>query len=1012
MENSELFQKNLKRWALTCPWGEKSVSEVDGRGAVFFTSDSGHLNLKCSIEDSVIYLHSRDNPTTEAAHWFSELHLKDIDVIYVYGVGLGYYYEAAKEWLNARSNHSLVFFEENAQVIHRLLETELGTRLVNDRQTSLYFVKEGTEGLKNISDAIVSYALYNFIPTALKSYAEHWPDRYKDFKNHVSFFVTMNKANIMEYSGYGLTVSRNYFLNYLDLTESRFANQLIGKFKNIPAIICGAGPSLDKNIHLLGELGDRALIFAGGTALNALNAHHIMPHFGVGIDPNRAQFTRLIMNQAFEIPFLYRSRMLHEALEIIHGDKLFVTGMTSYAIGKWVEEKLGIAQENELQEGFNVLNFSVSLAHVMGCNPIILVGIDLAYSAGESYASGIVSHPLHDRRNYFRTKTIEDDLITKPDINGFPVFTQWKWLAESFWYSLFRNEHPQTLLINATEGGIGFPGILNMTLKDVQNQFLAKQYDIKTFLQGEIQNSSFPKEITFHRLVEILDEFVSSLQTSASLCEKIIADYSNKLKIPSENQDELKGVDSLIAKNEQNLSEETAYQIMLSSFKEALLKIQSLEAKRLKLDEEFLPKNEIQQKVIDLKIQLYRYLQSTASVTIKMIQDILQSKKNEETLSSEAHSNEEEIKRNFPIPAPIQGEVYSFDRQTLTMIDPEINLNYQEGFSPEPDDVERLYYSNGNLKLEQFYRRSVLHGPSTYFSEQGLILSRSWFLEGKRQGKMHTYYLTGDIHSIQRFKNNVPDGIQEYFYPDGFPRSFFSYAEGKIHGDVSLFHPKGILARRLYFVHGKRDGLEQIWDRIGQIRVEASYSLDRPINVARAWHPNGQLVKEIVFDSNSKRIEERSWDLHGKLIQEESKQEDYFDQMTKETISLTDNLNNVFEKMCQVVSYLKSKKDATSQQMDSSEPAKGSFDQEMKKLNLQMQHLHELSQQIHLQTNVDELNPKEELWKNPLSRQELERNISPIGKQMNDELKTLEQSLKKVLDNLTKRDKGPSSKNP
>ncbi len=88
--------------------------------------------------------------------------------------------------------------------------------------------------------------------------------------------------------------------------------------------------------------------------MNALNTVGVLPHFGVGIDPNPAQYSRIIMNQAFETPFFYRNRMYYKALDLVHGERLFSTGSGGHDIGHWFEEKLGIAGR-DLSEGYNVL---------------------------------------------------------------------------------------------------------------------------------------------------------------------------------------------------------------------------------------------------------------------------------------------------------------------------------------------------------------------------------------------------------------------------------------------------------------------------------------------------------------------------------------------------------------------------------------------------------------------------------------------------------------------------------
>lgn len=482
----------------------------------------GIRSVKSAVQkdNQVIDLHSNVDPVAEAQKWFADLHLKNVGVIFIYGVGLGYYYRAAQEWLKQSPHHYLVFIENDLQVIHRLLESENGTALLNNPQAALYFYQEENSLSPSLNNILLPYAPYDFVITSLVSLEAEFNSK---LKSQIGFMANMNNISLGEYKNYGLNMVRNFLKNYLTLPKSYLANGLIDKFKGVPAIICGAGPSLDKNIDILATLGDRALIFAGGTALNALNSRGVMPHFGVGIDPNPDQFTRLVMNHAYELPFIYRLRMLHEALEMVHGERLYVMGTHGYGLAKWLEDYLGFPPSEGIEDGFNVLNFSVGLAKAMGCSPIITVGVDLAYTNGQSYASGIVSHPLHDRKNNFRTKNIQEDLLSKKDVNGEDVYTLWKWVGESMWYSMFAFNHPHITLINATEGGIGFKNALNSSLADVRDSLLTRQYDLNTRIQGEIQNSLLPAKATLPNILDGLNILLVSLKECIKYGEQIEA---------------------------------------------------------------------------------------------------------------------------------------------------------------------------------------------------------------------------------------------------------------------------------------------------------------------------------------------------------------------------------------------------------------------------------------------------------------------------------------------------------
>src|SRR5580658_1253360 len=118
-----VFEKNLERWAQICSLGKEHVADCDVAQYRFSRSRSGLMNLSAPIEGQEVFLHSPDDPLKEAEEWFRQQILKDVDTLYVYGIGLGYYYEAAKAWLHGSKKRSLVFLEDRPQVIHRFLET-------------------------------------------------------------------------------------------------------------------------------------------------------------------------------------------------------------------------------------------------------------------------------------------------------------------------------------------------------------------------------------------------------------------------------------------------------------------------------------------------------------------------------------------------------------------------------------------------------------------------------------------------------------------------------------------------------------------------------------------------------------------------------------------------------------------------------------------------------------------------------------------------------------------------
>jgi hypothetical protein len=398
--------------------------------------------------------------------------------------------------------------------------------------------------------------------SALKLYANVQKELFAELQHKIHYDAAMNSDLVYEYTYYGAAYFRNFFPNMLALHKSYSGSQLFGKFTQIPAIICGAGPSLKKHLSLIRNIKNQALIFAGGSALNALNHGGVWPHFGVGVDPNDEQYLRFIANTCFEIPYFYRNRLNHQAFNTIRGPRLYLNGAGGYNLSEWFEEELDIPGEI-LDEGHNVVNLSLEIAHALGCNPIIFVGMDLSYTGMKAYAPGVISSP---EKQVISQGTLGDEVFQKKNIYGKKVYTQWKWVAESEWVSTFAKNHPEKTLINATEGGLGFLGIPNIPLKEVISKYLVVSYDLQSLVHGEIQNSAM-SHITGEKVVHLVHELRESLERCLANLE-ILMEEENKKRIEmlkNKGKDGFKqSTEAILAETE--LLDEIGYRYLLDVF--------------------------------------------------------------------------------------------------------------------------------------------------------------------------------------------------------------------------------------------------------------------------------------------------------------------------------------------------------------------------------------------------------------------------------------------------------------
>jgi len=613
--NNKCLYKNADLWARSNPKAAVLLPYADSQALQFCKTHKGELNLKNLHWKKNSCLHSQSGAQSEAQTWFKGLDLKNKDVLYVYGVGLGYYYDSAKEWLKSSPNHFLVFLEDDLAVIFRLFETEKGTHILQDPQVSLHYLPHLHMSKEEFEQIYWNFIMTEMEVSALNAYAKHKPAEFSHIHHKIVYDASVKNALLDEYLKFGAVFFRSFYANMLCLEGAYLGNQLFGKFEKVPAVICGAGPSLEKQLPILSQLSEKALIFAGGSALNALNSANILPHFGAGIDPNAPQFDRLSRNQSFEVPFFYRNRMFHQAYQMIHGPRLYITGSGGYDVSSWFEEKLGI-QGELLDEGHNVVNFCVEVAYALGCDPILFVGMDLAYTGLKAYAPGVVDDRRVKKEAIVQAKHFDDAALLKKDVYGKPIYTLWKWIAEADWIGQFAKDHPEATLINCTEGGIGFPDIPNHTFQDAVHKYLIHTDDLRGRVNGEIQSSPLP-QVTRSKVEELMRELQESLRRCIENLDILIEESEIvKQKIKKE-----KVIPSMVQSGraalcEVDLADEPGYQYVLQIFNAAYSRVLNRDLHQANLLASEVRK---QMRKLELNQKRFAFLRDVTVVNIELI---------------------------------------------------------------------------------------------------------------------------------------------------------------------------------------------------------------------------------------------------------------------------------------------------------------------------------------------------------------------------------------------------------
>lgn len=625
--DSQRFEQNLALLREVNPFFAENILRVSGNGSSFCCARNGELNLRLGDD----YVHANYSPSKEAERWFSNLGIDQENVVFVYGVGLGYYYQAVKQWLHEQVDRYLIFLEDDLNVAYRFLETEQATEILNDPQVQVHYLGDDqrTEIVFVWLRWFFTFSAIEF--SALDYYKRNRANRTDQLSaRFLQGFINHNFV-AREYAFGGKMFFENFYPNLLHLPGNYRGNKLFGQFKNVPAIICGAGPSLEKHLPLLKQLMNKALILSGGSGNNALINNGIQPHFTASLDPNIMQCVRQIDNHAYGMPVFYRNRLHHEAFQMIHGPKVFINGCNGYEVASWFEEQLGIGSTDDVQEGHNVINWLIELARLMGCNPIIMVGMDLAFTNMSWYASGVVNNPKAPEERILKGYAFDGKGFLRKDINGEPVYTLWKWTIESEWTGNYAKEYPQVTIINATEGGIGFPGVENVVLADVADQYLTREYDFANLISAGMQQTII-KELKVDDIKKTFNVMRDSFSKVSDLCDGMISELLSLVSAAQNGDDVPTSLETgQYTLFELDLVSELAYkQVMeiITSVYDKILERRYYETHRNKA---LTP----QQKVIQLlgiKIDKIKYIKGVAKISITLIDGVIKKYKHQQEL--------------------------------------------------------------------------------------------------------------------------------------------------------------------------------------------------------------------------------------------------------------------------------------------------------------------------------------------------------------------------------------------
>ncbi|MEB2790908.1 motility associated factor glycosyltransferase family protein [Campylobacter upsaliensis] len=433
-----------------------------------FGKDSLELNFSNLEGGGVMY----QNPLVElkqSLEFYNE-QFAFYPVLYFYGFGNGLLFKAL---LQSPHHKHLVIFERNLELLWLCLSLIDFSKELKEQKLIIYH-QTNNEILRELctKEPFLAYAKTCILHLGAKYY-ENFQQDYERLALDLqeTFSQAMfSKGNNLEDALQGV----GHFIHNLPaILNSPSIKELLNKRQNIAktAIIVSTGPSLMKQLPLLKEYREKALIFCADSAYPILAKHNIKPDFVCMVE--RSDFTAEFFKHDFGdfdegICFILKSVVHPNALKYMEQYK------RNYIV---FNETLPFIKAFRLDAfalhygGPSVANLAFVLSLCLKVQNIILIGQDLSYDE-----SGF-SHPKdYQHGQNYESESKKFSVLAYGREGFVETNLYWNMFKHSFEADILEAKKWLDIdIFNATEGGVKIEGTIEKSFKQCCEELLKEE---------------------------------------------------------------------------------------------------------------------------------------------------------------------------------------------------------------------------------------------------------------------------------------------------------------------------------------------------------------------------------------------------------------------------------------------------------------------------------------------------------------------------------------------------------
>lgn len=416
MSESNVFETNLNALAAISPAQADKIREffpkVRHRLYPVVPCKRPYLNVSVPAPGGPGHaLFVTGDPEAEIAQWLEQSGLppEPFHAGVLIGFGLGFHPAAVRERLSP--NGALAIVEPDPLVFFSAFQGADLSDLLQDKRIHLVIGQSAEKAAEGIGRELKwdrFLALPHYLLTtplanrAAPDFVRHFAALWRDALNRERMY---RRARIE----HGSAVVGNTVANARSVIDYPGVDTLFGQFKDTPAALVAAGPSLERTAAHLKRFEGRLLTVCVNTAYPVLRKHGVEPALVVAMDHHERNVlsfreypptpnTYLIADPRVDPAVI---RRFHPRVFIASWRTTTETPGEPMPVGRipspqksgntifaWLQELFG-AKGDVYGSG----SVAVAAFHIlgrMGCSPVILVGQDMAYPSGKHYAEGTI----------------------------------------------------------------------------------------------------------------------------------------------------------------------------------------------------------------------------------------------------------------------------------------------------------------------------------------------------------------------------------------------------------------------------------------------------------------------------------------------------------------------------------------------------------------------------------------------------------------------------------------------